>query len=253
MNLKQRLDHHYRSFNKTKIEPDPLQFLHMFNKPEDIETAGLISSVFAYGNVLQINRTLQKIFSASGMNPYEFVYNYNNDKYPAIFDIKHRFYTAPDINTFFGIYNKILHRYGSLENLFMKNYIPSDKNIKHALNEFSKSFLQQTDSLSAGVRFMFPLPEKGSSCKRMNLFLRWMIRKDELDFGLWSNAAKDKLVIPVDTHIARICKELRLTSRNIVSWQMAEEITENLKEFDPEDPVKYDFAICHIGMRKMEF
>jgi uncharacterized protein (TIGR02757 family) len=106
---------------------------------------------------------------------------------------------------------------------------------------------------SVGFKFMFPLPENGSSCKRMNLFLRWMVRKDELDFGLWNSISPSKLVIPVDTHIARISTELGLTKRKNVSWKMAEEITENLKQFDPADPVKYDFAICHIGMRKLDF
>ena len=100
---------------------------------------------------------------------------------------------------------------------------------------------------------MFPFPELGSACKRMNLFLRWMVSKDDLDFGLWSEIFTNKLIIPVDTHIARICKKLELTTYKNVSWKMAEEITENLKKFDPVDPVKYDFAICHIGMRKMKF
>ncbi|MBK6915356.1 MAG: DUF2400 family protein [Ignavibacteriales bacterium] len=87
----------------------------------------------------------------------------------------------------------------------------------------------------------------------MNLFLRWMVRKDELDFGLWNEIPTNKLIIPVDTHVARICKELKLTSLKNVSWKMAEEITNNLKKFDRLDPVKYDFAICHIGIRKMKF
>ena len=95
---------------------------------------------------------------------------------------------------------------------------------------------------------MFPLPKKGSACKRMNLFLRWMVRKDELDFGLWKEIPTAKLVIPVDTHIARICKSLKLTKRKNVSWQMAEEITMNLKKFDANDPVKYDFALFGMGV-----
>ncbi len=107
--------------------------------------------------------------------------------------------------------------------------------------------------LSRGLKFMFPLPEKGSACKRMNLFLRWMVRKDELDFGLWGEIPTSKLIMPVDTHIARICKQLKLTESKNVSWNMAEEITKNLKKFDLNDPVKYDFAICHIGMRKLSF
>jgi uncharacterized protein (TIGR02757 family) len=100
---------------------------------------------------------------------------------------------------------------------------------------------------------MFPMPASGSACKRMNLFLRWMVRKDELDFGLWKEILTDKLIMPVDTHVARICRELNLTTKKNVSWKMAEEITNHLKKFDRNDPVKYDFAICHIGMRKIIF
>jgi uncharacterized protein (TIGR02757 family) len=253
MTLKQKLEYHYRAFNKTKISPDPLQFLHKFSSPEDIETAGLLSSVFAYGNVVQIVNTLNKIFSLTGMNPYEFIINYKKHTVSDLNEIKHRFYTTEDINIFFTAYKRILLRYGSLENLFMRKYNPAGLNIKEPLNHFSGSFLAEADKLTNGVRFMFPLPDRGSSCKRMNLFLRWMVRKDELDFGLWKGVGTDKLVIPVDTHIARISKELGLTKRKNVSWKMAEEITENLKKYDPSDPVKYDFAICHIGMRKMEF
>jgi uncharacterized protein (TIGR02757 family) len=248
MTLKQKLEHHYRAFNKRNISPDPLQFLHKFSSPEDIETAGLLSSVFAYGNVLQIIRTLDKIFSITDMKPYEFVTNYNRKSSEKLYEIKHRFYTSSDIHIFFSVYNKILKRHNSLENLFMRNYDPSEKNIMNPLNAFSGSFISEADELTSGVKFMFPMPEKGSSCKRMNLFLRWMVRKDELDFGLWKGVGTDKLVIPVDTHIARISKELGLTKRKNVSWKMAEEITDNLKKFDPHDPVKYDFAICHIGM-----
>jgi len=99
---------------------------------------------------------------------------------------------------------------------------------------------------------MFPDPKKGSACKRMNLFLRWMVRKDDMDLGLWGEIPTSKLIIPVDTHVARIAKELGLTKQTTANWKMAEEITENLKMFDREDPVKYDFALCHIGMRKLK-
>ena len=144
-----------------------------------------------------------------------------------------------------------------LKNYFYPDIKETDSNTKNAITNFSNYFLQKAQNefgeLSRGLKFMFPLPEKGSACKRMNLFLRWMVRKDELDFGLWDEIPTSKLIIPVDTHIARICKQLKLTKRKNVSWQMAEEITENLKQFDPNDPVKYDFAICHIGMRKLSF
>jgi uncharacterized protein (TIGR02757 family) len=147
--------------------------------------------------------------------------------------------------------------FDSLKKLFISGYDQDDINLKNAITNFSNYFLQKCTQefrgISRGIKFMFPLPEKGSACKRMNLFLRWMVRKDELDFGLWCEIPTNKLVIPVDTHIAKICKQLKLTKKKNVSWKMAEEITENLKKFDADDPVKYDFALCHIGMRKLKF
>jgi uncharacterized protein (TIGR02757 family) len=110
--------------------------------------------------------------------------------------------------------------------------------------------MSKKGKVTGGIKFMLPDPAKNSACKRMNLFLRWMVRKDNIDFGLWHEIGTDKLVIPVDTHVARISKSLGLTRRKIINWKMAEEITGNLKKFNPSDPVKYDFAICHIGMNK---
>jgi uncharacterized protein (TIGR02757 family) len=144
-----------------------------------------------------------------------------------------------------------------LNNLFLFRFNTDDQNVKNGISGFSSFFIEnykiKFGKPTTGFKFMFPLPEKSSACKRTNLFLRWMVRKDELDFGLWNGINKNQLIIPVDTHIARICKELRLTKRKNVSWPMAEEITNNLKKYDPIDPVKYDFALCHIGMRKLQF
>lgn len=253
MNLKQKLEYHYKAFDRSALIPDPLQFVHLYTAKKEIETAAFISSVFAYGNVKQIINTLDKIFYAAGKSPYNFVYTYSSEDADKLRNIKHRFYAEDDIDSFFRIYKTVLHENDSLEKLFLKYYNPSDINIKNALNNFSKRFLSAAERITPGIKFMFPLPERGSTCKRMNLFLRWMVRKDELDPGIWSGVNPDKLIIPVDTHVARICKELKLTKKKNLSWNMAEEITENLKKFDPADPVKYDFAICHIGIRKMMF
>ena len=260
MNLKQKLDYHYKVFDKTQISPDPLQFLHHFSKEEDIELVGFIASIFAYGNVKQIINVLDKILLISNSNPYEFVMNFNKGKSQIkLKGLKHRFYTDEDIVNLFSALNNIYRQKGSLKNLFLENFNSGEKNVKNALSLFSKNFIYsikdrtKSDRISQGVRFMFPLPELGSACKRMNLFLRWMVRKDDLDFGIWNEIAANKLVIPVDIHVARICKSLKLTTYKNVSWKMAEEITENLTKYDPVDPVKYDFAICHIGMRKMKF
>lgn len=260
MTLKQKLEYHYKAFDKSRISPDPLQFLHLYKDEKDIEIAGFISSVFAYGNVKQIINTLEKIFKATEGNPYQFVLNFNENKEGKnLKGIKHRFYTEGDLILLFSAINLVLNEHVTLKNLFLNYYSPKDKNIKNALSGFSYYFIESVKLLTGrkyvgrGIKFMFPLPELGSACKRMNLFLRWMVRKDELDFGLWKEIPADKLIIPVDTHVARICKSLRLTERKIIGWKMAEEITENLKKYDPVDPVKYDFAICHIGMRKIIF
>ena len=254
MNLKQKLDFHYKAFDKSKLEPDPLQFLHLFRDELDIEVMGFIASVFAYGNVKQIISTLNKFVEVSSGEPYNFIRLFNERTKPGI---SHRFYTKRDVIHLFLAMNKIYEVFGSLKNLFLKFYNPDENNLKNSITKFSEYFLSEISKrkrvMTGGIKFMFPLPEKGSACKRMNLFLRWMIRKDDLDFGIWNEIPTSKLIIPVDTHVARICQSLGLTTRKIADWKMAEEITENLKQFDPIDPVKYDFAICHIGMRKLEF
>lgn len=260
MNLKQKLDYHYRAFDKSQISPDPLQFLHLFNDELDIEAMGIIASVFAYGNVKQIINTLDRILTIAESKPYKFVKDFHkHNLHLKLKNLKHRFYTEEDIIIFFSLLCDIYKEYGSLKNLFLKSYLPGDENIKKSLSGFSNLLLNaaggkcRKGKIYPGVRFMFTSPDSGSACKRMNLFLRWMVRKDELDFGLWNEIPANQLVIPVDTHVARVCKQLKLTEKINVNWAMAEEITSNLKKFDPSDPVKYDFAICHIGMRKLRF
>jgi len=258
MKLKQNLENHYKAFDRTKLEPDPLQFLHMFKDERDIEVVGLIASIFAYGNVKQIENTLKKFIIVFDGKPYSFIKNFSLSlDSKKIVGIKHRFYSEDDIVKLFIILSKEIKEHKSFKLIFLQGCNISDENVKNRISNFSNHFLnsynQSFGGISNGIKFMFPLPEKGSACKRMNLFLRWMVRKDELDFGLWNEIPASKLVIPVDTHIARICKTLKLTKRKNVSWQMAEEITRNLKKFDAEDPVKYDFAICHIGIRKLKF
>jgi len=255
--LKKKLDYHYKYFNFSKISPDPLEFPHRFQNYYDIEISAFISSIFAYGNVTQINNSLEKIYEIMKWQPYKFVAKFNYENGLKKFQsFKHRFYTAEDIAKLFCALNKIYSAYGSLKYLFLLYYFDKDQNLKNAISFFSKHFLEFAggkEKISHGLTFMFPDPFKGSACKRMNLFLRWMVRKDELDFGLWKEIPPSQLVIPVDTHVAKICKQLGLTRQKSVSWKMAEEITARLKKFDPLDPVKYDFAICHIGMRKLEF
>jgi uncharacterized protein (TIGR02757 family) len=258
MNLKQKLDYHYKAFDKSQISPDPLQFLHLFNREKDIEAIGFISSLFAYGNVKQIVNTLNRILAITNYQPFEFIINFKKKDYTyKLKGLKHRFYNEDDIILLFYMLNEVYDKFDSLKHLFIMNYkINSD--IKKSISLLSDYFISlakkmRSRNISLGLKFMFPSPEFGSACKRMNLFLRWMVRKDELDFGLWNEIPTNKLIIPVDTHVAKVCKSLSLTKRKNADWKMAEEITNNLKRFDKDDPVKYDFAICHIGMRKIKF
>ena|ERR1017187_8339751 len=256
MKLKDKLEIHYKAFDKSQISPDPLEMLHIFENDLNKEAMGFISSIFAYGNISQIIKSQEKILMVTGYNPQNFILNLSQNDENKIKSVTHRFYTGNDTVQLFRTLNHIYTKYGSIKNYFLRFYNPHGKNLRDTIEGFSNSLINYTgkkNSLTHGTRFMFPLPSAGSACKRMNLFLRWMVRKDELDFGIWNEISTDKLVIPVDTHIARICKELKLTRMKNVSWKMAEEITDNLRKFDPNDPVKYDFAICHIGMRKMKF
>ena len=259
MNLSQKLNYHYNAFDKSQISPDPLQFLHLYEEEGDIEVMGFIASVFAYGNVKQIINLLERIRTIVGETPHKYIIKFSTKDYEDFKGLKHRFYTEADIINLFLVMSRVYKTYASLKNLFLHYYNLHEQNLKKAISKFSNHFIEiikeinGQKNVSSGLKFMFTNPAKGSACKRMNLFLRWMIRKDELDFGIWNEIPTNKLVIPVDTHIAKICTSLKLTTRKNVSWNMAEEITENLKKFDAIDPVKYDFALCHIGMRKLKF
>jgi len=237
-NLRQKLEYHYEAFDKSQLEPDPLQFPHLFEDEKDIEVMAFIASVFAYGNVKQINSSLKKFLELADNKPFSFIQNFNSADMNREFSLIHRFYSSKDIVQFFYLLNLAYSEFDSLKSLFLLGYSKDDCNTKNAITNFSKYFVSKAKKefrvLSRGIKFMFPLSEKGSACKRMNLFLRWMVRKDELDFGLWREIPTSKLIIPVDTHVATICKKLKLTKRKNVSWKMAEEITQNLKKYDPQ-------------------
>jgi uncharacterized protein (TIGR02757 family) len=252
--IKRKLNYHFKKFDRDSISPDPLEFPRRFTNYYDIEISAFISSIFAYGNITQIMDTLNTVHKIMGDSPYEYVLNYEFEKSRMDFnDLKHRFFTTGDIRRLFIGLRRIYENYGTLKYFFLLYHLD---NLKSTLSFFSKNMIgliTNEKHITNGLRFMFPNPKKGSACKRMNLFLRWMVRNDELDFGLWPEINTKNLIIPVDTHVARLAKKLKLTKRKNVSWLMAEEITKNLKKYDANDPVKYDFALCHLGMRKLNF
>jgi uncharacterized protein (TIGR02757 family) len=258
-NLKLCLDKLYTAFDLKYLSPDPLEFVHQFEKPEDQELVGLVASSLAYGQVERILISLRTVLELMGNQPYRFIVNFNPKKDAKIFDgFVHRFNSGNDIACLIYFAQQMIKKNGSVGRFFLNGYLPEDKNIKNSLESFSKRALLLDSSPiygkeklphHAGVRFFFPSPNDGSPCKRLNLYLRWMVRRDDkLDFGLWEDIPPDKLIIPLDTHIARISHNIGLTKRKNADWKMAEEITDNLKKLDPSDPVKYDFALCRLGI-----
>ena len=258
-NLKPCLDKLYRTFDLKFLSPDPLEFIHKFKTSEDKEIVGLIASSLAYGQVERIRSSIKTVLERMDNKPYRFTVRFNPVKDKGLFDgFVHRFNTGRDIACLIYFAKQMIEESGSVGGFFLKGYSTKDANIKNSLISFSErvlsldiSALYGTKSLptDAGVRLGGPSPKNGSPCKRLNLYLRWMVRKgDRLDFGLWKDISASKLIIPLDTHIARISQNIGLTKRKSPDWNMAEEITENLKKLDPQDPVKYDFALCRLGI-----
>lgn len=247
--LKEELENIYRNYTTFDITSDPLEIVRCLRNKKDIEVFAYLASIFSYGSITQIKSTLRKLLLALDSKPYEYLKL--NNSFSNV-SIKHRFYTEKDIRQLLILISWILNEYDSMYNFFIIGYSDEHKNVKQAISTLSKSLLKiykrKFGEPSAGIKFMFPLPEKGSACKRINLYLRWMVRKDNLDFGLWSSIPKSKLVIPVDTHIAKISRQLKLTQRKNISWNMAEEITDKLKSLDNEDPVRFDYALCHYDI-----
>lgn len=252
--LKNKLDSLYNSYRHKFSSKDPVWNLHRFNDERDIEIVGLLSSAYAYGSVDQINRFIELLLQKIGNKPYEFTVNFNKQKDKKhLHELYYRFNTSRDVITLFSAMNKVITEHSSLKNAFMLNYKNEHENILPALSWFACELMNGKHSGDRYYHYLVSNPIKGSTCKRMNLFLRWMVRKDDIDLGLWSGIDTSKLIMPVDTHIARIAKQLRLVERKSIDMKFALELTNKLKKFDPLDPVKYDFALCHIGIDKKDF
>ena len=257
--LKAQLERLYRTFDLAFLASDPLEFVHRYSAPEDREIAGLIASSLAYGKVAGIKRSVARVLGAMGPSPYRFTKRFDPRRHREAFKgFVHRFNNGDDMACLLWFARQMIEEKGSIGGFFEKGYSKKDVNIKRALSAFSEGALSLDSSAiygrkalapKAGVRFFFPNPRDGSPCKRLNLYLRWMVRRgDRLDFGIWKGVDPAGLVIPLDTHVARISRNIGLSKRTSPDWRMAEEVTEALKRLDPKDPIKYDFAICRLGI-----
>ncbi len=255
--LKRTLNKFYNEYNfKERLKHDPIEFPHRYAQNEDIEIAGFVAACFAYGKIGLFKPVMENILGPGNKHPAEFIKNFDlkkDRKY--LKGISYRFNKEKDVLCFVYLMGKALKEWGSLKNMFYNYYNPEDEDIKSALRGFTDSLLKINTSpvygeniKPYGLKQLFPSPEKGSACKRMNLFMRWMVRDKDIDFGIWDRIPPSKLIIPLDTHIARISRCIGLTKRKASDWKTAKEITEALKRLDPADPVKYDFALCHNGI-----
>ena len=244
----------YKRYNRRElISPDPLQFLYRYSNPADIEIAAFLASALAYGRVQQIEKSLNNLLGRMGDSPSEFVINFDRNKRRTLKDFKHRFTTGDDISDLLTLLRTIINRCGSIEQYFALGYNPGERNIIPALSKFCNSLLEiqaagGKGQPTRGLKYLLVSPAGGSACKRLNLFLRWMVRDDDVDTGLWKSIEKARLIVPVDVHMGRLCKILGLYDRKTVSLAAAAEITESFAEIEPADPVKYDFALSRIGI-----
>ena len=252
-----RLEELYRLFDLSMISPDPLEVVRRFDRPEDQEIAGLVSASLAYGRAETITDAAVEALGRMGNAPRDFVTGFDPRRDGGRFDgFVYRWTRGSDLSLLTALMQKALLRHGSLGALFAAGFRASDPHTGPALNHFTHTLLgyAQEDPLTerhrtkTGIRYLLPSPRSGSACKRMNLYVRWMVRREAPDLGLWRSISPARLVMPIDTHVARISRRLGLTSRRQADWKMAEEVTRALRRYDPEDPVKYDFAMCHWGM-----
>ncbi len=242
------LDELYTRYNHPSwIHPDPLEFLYLYDTARDKEIVGLIASSLAYGRVTQILKSVEKVLSVMGASPCDHICSASEKDWEHAFkDFKHRFTTGKEIVCLLmGIKNVVLE-FGSLKECFLYSLKKSSGNYLDAISVFVGKVL----AFNNGVHnTLIPNPSKGSACKRLHLFMRWMVRKDKVDPGPWEEIPAEKLIIPLDTHIFRICTQLGMTSRKSADIRCAIEITEAFKEIEPQDPVKYDFALSRLGIR----
>ena len=226
------------------IKDDPIQFPHRFNKTkEDCEIAGFVASLLAYGNRKVFIKKLNTLFEIAENEPHNFILNFEEG---VLGDFNYRFGTTEDFNEIFQVLRMLYEKDGGLEALFKYGYEnPVNSNMFIPITEYFYS-----ENAGQGSYFMIPNPKKGGAMKRMCMYLRWMVRKGPVDLGIWNFMKPSELLIPLDTHVARLSREMRLLTRNANDFKSVLEITENLRKFDPEDPTKYDFALFGYGVNE---
>ena len=259
MTLKTILEEVGSSRKELFLANDPLAIPRRFPRREDREAAAFLCAALAYGRASIICQNLENLFARMPEGPAAFIAGFDPKRdVERLSGFKHRFNSGEDIACLCWLLRRMQEEAGSLEGFFRAGDDPASTDIGPALASFTERALALDVSPLFGekrlppnstVRYLFPSPAKGSACKRLCMLLRWLCRGDDgIDLGLWAGVATDRLVVPLDTHIARISRLLGLSKRKTPDWKMALEVTESLRQLNPHDPVKYDFALSHLGI-----
>ncbi|MDQ7823229.1 MAG: TIGR02757 family protein [Candidatus Eremiobacteraeota bacterium] len=246
--LHEALEALYDRFNdRSFIHPDPLELLYQWDDGSDREIAGLIASSLAYGRVKQILRSASSVLERMKPSPSSFIKVAGEGSLISLFSsFRHRFTTGEELVSLLKGIQRVVLTYGSLQECFMKHLKRGDATVVPALT----GFVKELAGSSGGKSSLLPSPGQGSACKRLFLFLRWMVRKDTVDPGCWEGCDRSKLVIPLDTHMHRICRCLGLTDSRHGQLATALKITGAFRELAPADPVRYDFSLTRLGIRE---
>lgn len=249
--LRDFLEEKVEAYNQPAfIDHDPISVPHRFDKKQDIEISGFVAAMLAWGQRKTIINKCMVFFHLMDNAPYDFILHHQEDDLKPFLDFKHRTFNATDALYFIAFFRWFYQQYDSLEEAFLPGLHHDSRNVEQSLIHFHRLFFSLPD-FPARTRKHIPTPERNSACKRINMFLRWMVRKDDkgVDFGLWSSIRPDQLVCPCDVHVDRVARHLGLITRKQTDWLTALELTENLRQFDPKDPVKYDFALFGLGVK----
>lgn len=274
--LKRRLDHLYRTFDRGFLDTDPLAFVHRYADDADREIVGFLASTLAFGNVRAIQASVAGVLEVIGPSPRARVDRFDPRTDGAAFaSLYHRWIRGSDIAALLLVLRRMREDAGSIGGFFMKGYRPEHEDVGAALTSFSERAREIAAGIPAprsgpadagppavsraarapgegrrpSVASFFASPRDGSACKRLNLYLRWMVRDgDGLDLGLWRGVSRRQLVLPLDTHLVRLARALGLSCRRTPGWKMAVEATRSLALLDPGDPVKYDFSLSRLGI-----
>jgi len=256
--LAERLEHWYRTRDLTgRVPDDPITFPRRYHAAEDQAVAGLIAASLAYGHVKAFWPAVERLLAMMGSSPAEWLRRFDHRvQRPKFRALYYRFSDSNDLLAFFLILKTLLDRHGSLRAFFEHLHHPEDPDIGPLLGRYVETAMAVDTRMvyghrrkPDGLRHLFSGPARGGASKRLCLYLRWMVRPaDGIDLGLWPAIAPSKLIMPLDAHVVRISRYLGLTRRKSAGWLMAQEVTAHLRRMCPEDPVKYDFALCHFGM-----